>query len=94
MLQMPRVQQCTVTECGYNDGGCHAFAITVGGDLEPGCNTFVETSEKGGLAEATAQVGACTRSDCRYNQDLECRAPQIRVGPGQDPADCLTFQLR
>ena len=30
MLEMPRVQKCSVSECGYNHDGCTAFAITIG----------------------------------------------------------------
>ncbi len=30
-MQLPRVQTCDATQCGYNHDGCHAFAITIGG---------------------------------------------------------------
>lgn len=93
MLEMPRVQQCTVVECGYNHQGCTAFAITIGG-VSSGCDTFVESDTKGGMGSAIAQVGACKRSECVYNSDLECHAPAITVGSGPSMADCLTFQPR
>ncbi|GID95303.1 DUF1540 domain-containing protein [Amorphoplanes digitatis] len=93
MLEMPRVQTCTVTACGYNHGGCTAFAITIGG-VNSACDTFVETTDKGGMGQATAQVGACKRSECVHNTELECHAPSIVVGAAQDRADCLTFEAR
>ncbi|MEV0729482.1 DUF1540 domain-containing protein [Polymorphospora sp. NPDC050346] len=93
MLEMPRVQECTVTDCGYNHDGCRAFAITIG-ETTASCDTFIDTSAKGGLDMVIAQVGACKRAECRFNAELECRAPSIRVAPGQDLADCMTFQAR
>lgn len=92
-LQMPRVSECTVSECGYNHDGCHAFAITIGAD-SANCATFIDTSAKGGLDRVIAQVGACGRTDCVHNEELECRAPAIRVAPGKDVADCQTYQPR
>lgn len=92
-MQLPRVQTCDVTECGYNHGGCHAFAVTIGGDEHASCDTFFATADKGGL-DLVASVGACKRTDCTHNRDLECRAPSIQVGPGQELADCMTFQTR
>jgi hypothetical protein len=93
MLEMPRVQQCTVTGCGYNHDGCTAFAITIG-RTHSECDTYVDSEVKGGMGSVVAQVGACKRADCVYNSDLECRAPAITVGSGPDLADCLTFQQR
>jgi len=92
MLEMPHVSACAVSECGFNHGGCHAYAITISLDHSH-CATFLDTSQKGGLDEVTAQVGACQRTDCRHNALFECTAPAIRVGPGGGVADCQTFQL-
>ncbi len=93
MLQMPKVSECTVAGCGYNHDGCHAFAITIGMGTAR-CDTFIDTATKGGLDMVIAQVGACKRMDCRFNADLECRAPAIRVAPGADAADCMTYEPR
>ncbi|MEU7904335.1 DUF1540 domain-containing protein [Actinoplanes sp. NPDC049118] len=93
MMAMPRVQTCTVSTCGYNNDGCTAFAITIGG-VNAACDTYVETADKGGMGEVAAQVGACKRSDCVHNTELECHAPSIMVGAAQDRADCLTFEAR
>lgn len=94
-LEMPHVDECSVTSCAYNHDGCHAFAITVGGhDHSASCDTFFDITDKGGLDTVIAQVGACHRSECRHNVDLECRASAIRVGPGGDAADCLTYEAR
>jgi hypothetical protein len=93
MMEMPRVQACTVTGCGYNHDGCTAFAITIG-RASSACDTYIETADKGGIGQATAQVGACKRSECVHNTELECHAPSIVVGAAQDRADCLTFEPR
>jgi hypothetical protein len=92
-LQMPHVQTCSVTECGYNHGGCHAYAITVGGTDHASCDTYVLTDDKGGV-DLLASVGACKRADCVHNAELECRAPAIQVGMVDRLADCMTFRPR
>lgn len=94
---MPAVSECTATGCSYNHDGCHAFAITVAGrDGSADCGTFIPLSAKGGLDTVLAQVGACQRTDCRHNADLECAAPSVRVGGGAAggagaAASCLTY---
>ena len=47
MLEMPRVQTCTVTSCGYNHDGCTAFAVTIGSAISAECDTYVEYGDKG-----------------------------------------------
>lgn len=92
---MPAVHECTVTGCSYNHDGCRAFAITVGGSNGAAdCDTFVPLNTKGGLDKVVAQVGACSRADCRFNNALECGASSVRVGPGSGghAANCLTYQ--
>ncbi|WP_320067562.1 DUF1540 domain-containing protein [Micromonospora sp. RTGN7] len=94
-MEMPRVQECVVTACAYNHtSDCHAFAITIGSPDHAHCHTFVDLPVRGGIDSLTAQVGACQRSDCRHNSQLECRAPSIRVGPDNDMADCMTYASR
>ena len=89
---MPAVRECTVTACAYNQDGCHAFAITVRAE-GAACGTFIQLETKGGVAQGAAQVGACSRTDCRHNADLECTADSVRVGPGPEgmAANCLTY---
>ena len=87
---LPPVQECSVDSCSYNaDAACHAGAITIGGD-HAHCGTFVEISFRSGI-ERTGLVGACHRTDCRHNVELECTASAVRVGAGADAADCLTY---
>lgn len=88
LMTMPAVRECTATECAYNHDGCHAFAITIGGKGAT-CGTFIPLTAKGGLGDVVAQVGACSRMDCRHNADLECTAEAVRVGSS---ASCLTFE--
>ncbi|SFC26533.1 DUF1540 domain-containing protein [Klenkia taihuensis] len=91
--EMPQVQDCSVSACSYNaDSGCHAGAITIGGD-HAHCGTFVEISFRAGM-ERTGVVGACHRTDCRHNEKLECTASAVQVGSASDQADCLTYSAR
>jgi len=94
VLEMPRVQTCTVTECGYQRDGCTAFAITIGTTRSAQCDTFVESAGKGGMVRTLAQVGACKRADCRHHTDLVCHAPAMVVGQSGDKADCPTQEKR
>ena len=88
---MPKVQECSVTSCSYNaDSGCHAAAITIAGE-HAHCGTFVEISFRPST-ERTGLVGACHRTDCRFNDSLECTAASVRVGADTDKADCLTYE--
>lgn len=89
---LPLVSTCSVAACSYNhDHDCHAGAITVVGSTSA-CSTYVDVDTKGGL-DATAQVGACHRSDCRHNSSLECTASAVEIGADRDVADCLTFAV-
>ncbi|QAY63660.1 DUF1540 domain-containing protein [Xylanimonas allomyrinae] len=101
LQELPEVTECTVDGCGYNhDHGCHAGAVTIAGTSgDASCATFIPLDTKGGLEKVMAHVGACQRTDCRFNAGLECSAPHIRVGAGQRSAspahpDCLTFEAR
>lgn len=90
---MPQVQECSVGSCSYNaDTVCHAGAITIGGE-HAHCGTFVEISFRSGI-DRVGLVGACHRSECRHNEQLECTAPSVTVGAGADVADCLTYSPR
>jgi hypothetical protein len=90
---LPQVKECSVNSCSYNaDAGCHAGAITIGGD-HAHCGTFVEISFRAST-DRTGLVGACHRSECTYNEKLECTAASVRVGAGADVADCLTYEAR
>ncbi|MCF6522703.1 DUF1540 domain-containing protein [Streptomyces sp. JJ36] len=91
-MDMPIVNQCTVTECVYNrEEACHALAITVGDVQHPRCDTYFSAGTKGGDPSTTGRVGACKVSACRHNAQFECRAPGITVGYQQTEVDCLTF---
>jgi hypothetical protein len=99
LMELPEVAECTIDGCGYNhEHGCHAGAVTIAGHTgDAACATFFPLSHKGGLEKVIAHVGACQRTECVHNDDLECGAASIRVGAGpEDPshADCLTFQER
>ena len=93
-MKMPNVQRCDVVDCAYNtDSRCHAFAITVGGPT-PCCDTFTDSSRKGGLPKASGNVGACKVMGCQHNDKLGCMADGIMVSRQSCNADCMTFKSR
>lgn len=92
-MEMPVVNTCTAANCSYNrEETCHALAITVGDTAYAQCDTFTTVAARGGDPEAVGHVGACKRSDCRHNVELECQAPGISVGVQEDRVDCLTYE--
>ena len=94
-MNMSKVSQCQVTQCAYNiDTICHALAITVGDSNDPRCDTFIESSRKGGDVNSIAGVGACKVGSCRFNRSLECQAQSIVVGYRGENVDCLTFDQK
>ncbi len=89
-LSLPIVNTCSAEGCSYNhDHDCHAGAITVMEDTAA-CATFYGDGSKGGVV-GTGMVGACHRTDCVHNSDLECSAQGVEIGMSGDVADCLTF---
>lgn len=91
-----QVSECSVESCSFNDHShCNAGAITVGGQKDhASCATFIDIGVDGGLPKVLAGVGACQRHECVNNEHLMCKAPEVRVGPGADNADCLTYSHR
>ena len=93
LLDLPQVTQCSVDGCSYNHDGCHAAAVTIGGERShASCATFIPLDHKGGLARVESHVGACQREECVHNESLECSAPSIHVG-GATGAECLTYAV-
>lgn len=88
------VSACTVEPCSFNhDHECTAHAITVAGSAgHAHCGTFISLGKDGGLPTVHAEVGACQRAECVHNSHLMCTAHDVKVGPGADEADCLTYQ--
>lgn len=95
-MEMPKVADCTVSNCAYNTGAaCHAMAITIGDQPnEPVCDTYFQADTHGGVMDMTAGVGACKSSDCLHNTDFECTAPDVHVGLKGSQPDCLSFERR
>lgn len=94
-MDMPDVTRCDVEQCAYNrDQQCHALAITIGDQTHPMCDTFFQSSQKGGAAQQHAGVGACKVSQCIHNDSFECQASGITVSHDKDDADCMTFESR
>ncbi|KUP28698.1 DUF1540 domain-containing protein [Kocuria rhizophila] len=90
MATLTAVSTCTATGCAFNDNGCTAPAITVGGQgAAASCTTFISLDARGGLPTANGQVGACQRLECTYNKDLMCTASSIEVTAD---ADCSSYE--
>ncbi|MBC7540361.1 MAG: DUF1540 domain-containing protein [Bacteriovorax sp.] len=91
-IEMPLVSSCDVSRCGFNvNHTCHAKAITVGDNFNPGCDTFFETNEHNKENKRIAGVGACKVNTCKHNIDFECTAESIVVGFSKQKINCLTF---
>jgi len=95
IMKMSRVERCDITDCAYNmDNTCHTIAITIGDTAHPRCDTFCQSTMKGGDMSCFANVGACKVSACSFNSGLECQASEISVGYKEQEPDCLTFQQK
>jgi len=91
MTTITAVKECSTTNCAYNNDGCRAFAITIGGSTaKETCGTFIALDARGGLQVADGHVGACQRLECRHNTDLMCTAEMITVG---DAANCVSYEI-
>ncbi|MDD0858669.1 DUF1540 domain-containing protein [Arthrobacter alpinus] len=40
----------------------------------------------------TVPVAECAVANCSFNDHTHCGASSVRVGPGADNADCLTYE--
>ena len=91
MPTVTAIKSCATTACAFNNGGCTAFAITVGGDAAtPACSTFITLDARGGLPTADGRVGACQRLECAHNKDLLCSASGVTVVDGV----CTSYEAR
>jgi len=91
-IDMPVVAECSAAACVYNaEGRCHAKAITIGDGMHPACDTFMDADRHARDRQRISGVGACKVSICRHNEDYECAADNIAVGPEGGHVQCLTF---
>ncbi len=92
-MDMVQINRCDMITCAFNlNKVCHTPGINVGPHAE--CHTYIHGSAKGGFKEANGAIGACLASDCKYNDRLECVAPEISVAGHDIHADCETFEER
>ncbi|SPF67898.1 Domain of unknown function DUF1540 [Propionibacterium ruminifibrarum] len=89
MTAIAPVTTCATTACAFNNGGCTAFAVTVGS--KPVCQTLAVLDARAGLAEANGQVGACQCIECVHNKDLMCTAESVSFGA--EGAPCLSYEV-
>ena len=92
MSSVTKISSCTTTACAFNNDGCTAFAVNVGGNADAACTTFSTVDLRAGLAGADAQVGACKRLACAHNEDLMCGLADISVSG--DAALCGSYEAR
>ena len=93
-IEMPEVTKCKADSCAYNrDGGCHARAVTIGGDGDHKCDTMMASASHT-LRTDIAGVGACKVMECAHNVDFECQAEGIEVMLSGGQADCATYSER
>ena len=92
-MNMTTVSTCNMSTCAFNAGGiCHTPGINIGPHAE--CNTYIHASSRGGFPDLQGGVGACMASDCKFNDQLECKAPKVNVEIDGKHADCQTFQSK
>ena len=95
IIEIPIVSKCDIKKCGYNvNNNCHAKAITVGDEMNPGCDTFFENKSHSRETKRIAGVGACKVSSCRHNNDYECTAEGVSVGFSDGKINCLTYKAK
>ena len=93
-MKMPMINECSMADCAYNsEMKCHALAITVGGPA-PLCDTYLQSTQKGGDGDLIGGVGACKVGNCMHNTALECSAANIQIGMHAGHAECDTFSER
>ena len=86
------VVSCNRTACAFNDSGCTAFAVTVGGTAgRPTCATVAHLDARADLSSADGRVGACHRIECIHNDKLLCTAKEVTIS---DAAACTAYQAR
>ncbi len=78
----------------YGTNNCHAKAITVGDEANPGCDTYFDTNLHTHESKRIAGVGACKMDDCQFNNDFECAADGVSVGMVDGKINCLTYKAR
>lgn len=93
-LDIPVVNNCTISDCAYNaNDKCHAKAITIGDGVHPGCDTsYLMPPDHTKNTKIIAGVGACKVTGCKLNSDFECSASSIDVGMTGDDINCLTYR--
>lgn len=93
MATLTSIKSCSVSTCAFNNGGCTAAAITMGGAQGAAkCGTFIALDARGGLGTADSHVGACHRLECVHNNDLMCSLGQIDIAG--DNAQCGQYEAR
>jgi hypothetical protein len=90
---MARIAECDMSNCVYNkENCCHTIGITVGPHAE--CNTYSHASARGGFLDVIGGIGACLAEGCKFNEMLECKAPNIDITVHDRHPDCKTFRAR
>ena len=90
-MNISKIIDCDATNCLYNkEKQCHTYAINIGDDL-PVCDTFMNTSNKGGFDRVSAGVGSCKVRSCSHNTSYECSCDGIHMHIVGDHVDCMSY---
>lgn len=86
------VTSCATTSCSFNQDGCTAMAISVGGaEAKGACLTFAALDARAAVSSPAGQVATCQRLECTHNKDLLCTAGKVSITG--DTAQCATYQV-
>jgi len=93
--ELPRVKECTLTECvHYERRYCKAATISVGENETPLCKTF--STEEIMVNKFSQPLGVvdCSVHKCLRNRDLKCKAYFILVRSRNGKAFCQSYVNR
>lgn len=89
MRTLPIISTCAATTCSFNQNGCTAGPITVGGDTAS-CQSITRLDARADAGE-NGTVGICQRMECVHNSGLRCTAEAVTMGA--DTATCESYTV-
>ena len=95
--QMVKINSCNVTQCSYNKhNSCHTMAITVGGPSDPCpcCDTYLESSQKGGIMDVQVTTNALLLDERNIERLFACGLDGLIVSYDRHHGDALNRDYR
>ncbi|MDP9805708.1 Leu/Phe-tRNA-protein transferase [Trueperella bonasi] len=90
MTATTMIKECAATTCAFNNSGCTALAVTIGGNEKASCETFVTLDIRRSV-NTDAGVGACHRLECVHNEELLCGLGAVNIGSS---AECASYEAK